>query len=112
MRRNAMTTRRFVALAISLVLWMFVARPAGAGERLVFSHFVGASLVTAGFDPMTGFVTAIDPARQYDEPTGIAVDSGGVVYVADPQNNRVQVFNGSALTSLTSFCCIILRDAS
>jgi hypothetical protein len=107
-----MRTRRLVALAVSLILWTFVARPAGAGERLVFSHFVGAGLVTAGIDPVTGLLAAIDPARQYDFPAGIAVDSREVVYVADPTNDRVQVFNGSTVTSLTSFCCIVLRDAS
>ena len=32
---------------------------------------------------------------QFDSPTGIAVDSGGNIYVADTGNNRVQVFSQS-----------------
>jgi DNA-binding beta-propeller fold protein YncE len=107
-----MTTKQFAALAVSFALWLGVAPPTDAAERLVFSRFIGGNLVTAGIDPTTGLLTAIDPARQFDIPTGLAVDSRGVVYVTDPFNNRVQKFDGSTVTSLTSFCCITIRDAT
>src|SRR5436190_15886967 len=107
-----MTTKQFAALAVSFALWLGVAPPTDAAERLVFSRFIGGNLVTGGIDPTTGLLTAIDPARQFDLPTGIAVDSRGVVYVTDPFNNRVQKFDGSTMTTLTSFCCITITDAT
>jgi DNA-binding beta-propeller fold protein YncE len=42
---------------------------------------------------------------QFDRPTGVAVDSGGKVYVADTNNHRVQKFTstGAFLSQLGAF---------
>jgi secreted trypsin-like serine protease len=58
-----MTTKQFATLAVSFALWLGMAPPTDAAERLVFSRFIGGNLVTAGIDPTTGLLTAIDPAR-------------------------------------------------
>ena len=41
--------------------------------------------------------------REFDRPTGVAVDKDGTIYVADYKNDRLQVFSadGSFVTQLT-----------
>ncbi len=47
---------------------------------------------------------APDPG-QFDQPHSIAIDSKGLLYVADRSNNRIQIFdqNGKFLNQWTSF---------
>src|SRR5467141_4242112 len=95
---DASTWAAGLLVALSLLAG---APPAGAVERLVFDSFLGAQLAPPG--------EVVDPNRSYDLPAGIAIDRLGVVYVADPNNNRVQVFDGSTVSSLRNFT---IRDVT
>jgi sugar lactone lactonase YvrE len=64
---------------------------------LVFERFVGAQLTPTG----------IDPNRDYFFAAGMAVDSRGVMYVADPVNDQVLIYDGSTVTRLVSVCCVV-----
>jgi sugar lactone lactonase YvrE len=85
-----------VALRVGLLLLASVPA-AGAGERLVFERFVGAQLTPTG----------VDPNRDYFFAAGMAVDSRGIAYVADPVNDQVLIYNGSTKTRLVSVCCLV-----
>src|SRR5437667_752592 len=85
---------RLVVLACVFTVLTF-AGPAIAGERLVFDAFLGAQLTPTG----------VDPNRDYFFAAGMAVDSRGAVYVADPVNDSVLTYDGLGVGRVTRVCC-------
>ncbi len=55
----------------------------------------GASSAFASFNYLSQFGSAGSGNGQFQNPIGVAVDSGGDVYVVDTSNNRVQKFDSS-----------------
>ena len=85
---------RLVVLACVFTVLTF-AGPAIAGEHLVFDAFLGAQLTPTG----------VDPNRDYFFAAGMAVDSRGFVYVADPVNHSVLIYDGLGVRRVTGVCC-------
>ena len=74
-------------LAIGLEGEIFVLVGHGQGEPHVLKFDREGSLMTSWGDAGTG-------ASEFDTPHSIVVDAEGLVYVADRQNRRVQIFDG------------------
>ena len=55
-----------------------------------FSHKV--MVYTTGGNPVQVFGELGDELGQFKRPTGVSVDSDGLIYIADCFNNRIQVF--------------------
>ena len=49
--------------------------------------------------------TGVDPNRDYFFAAGMAVDSRGFVYVADPVNHSVLIYDGLGVRRVTGVCC-------
>ena len=73
-------------LAIGLEGEIFVLVGHGQGEPHVLKFDRGGSLMTSWGEAGTG-------ASEFDTPHSIVVDAEGLVYVADRQNRRVQIFD-------------------
>jgi sugar lactone lactonase YvrE len=66
---------------------IFVLVGHGRGEPRVLKFDSAGTLMTSWGGPGTG-------PSQFDTPHSIVVDNDGLVYVADRQNRRVQIFDG------------------
>src|SRR6516164_7152651 len=48
-----------------------------------------------------GFADSSDPTQaQFNNPNGIAIDSKGVLYIADTQNNRIRTITNGSVTTI------------
>jgi sugar lactone lactonase YvrE len=55
----------------------------------------GVVTTIAGKAGLPGFINGVGTAAQFDEPTGIAVDLSGNIYVADTQNSAIRKINSN-----------------
>src|SRR3989304_4859767 len=71
---------------------------------LLLASLINVGVVSAQ-EFLLSFGTLGSGDGQFHDPSGVAVDSGGNIYVADTVNNRIQKFdsNGNFLLSFGSF---------
>ena len=65
-------------------------------RKLVFSGTACTVITLAGTPGVTGTVDGSGGAAQFNNPSGIAVDSSGNVFVADTGNNTIRKINSSS----------------
>ena len=63
---------------------------ADSGANLIRKVAVDGSLSTVAGTGAAGFVDGPVAQAQFNAPKGIAFDSAGAIYVADPNNNRIR----------------------
>src|SRR5687767_11782958 len=67
----------------------------------------------AGSPLQAGFMDATGAAARFSNPTGVAVDSAGTVYVADAVNNRIRkVTTGGVVTTVAGSGAVGSLDAT
>jgi sugar lactone lactonase YvrE len=89
--------RRITGVAVSATGTIFLAESFGQTIRSVSSSGVITTL--AGTLLQTGSTDGVGPAARFLEPTGVAVSSTGVVYVADRSNSTIRAIDTSGTTT-------------
>jgi len=84
---------RIFAIGLLLLLYL-VALP---GCRMVENYENEDFQLVANEAANYSWGSAGSDAGQFDEPSGLAVDSGGNVYVADENNHRIQKFTSAGV---------------
>ncbi len=77
---------------------IFIAEGHGAGNNVIFKFSKDGKIIKSWGKPGTG-------PGEFDQPHSLAFDSKGRLYVADRNNNRIQVFdqNGKYISEMHQF---------